>query len=268
MVVAACVIDFKERISHGDDNKSTQTSVEFYEATTMLFMIIACSPDGLVESGGFTPSEVQYQLTWSDQYPDEHPDGGWVFLNDLGYSIHLVRGYVVSYSVRLEPCRSTVRWPILSSVAYAGHSDFLDASNSPSYVEDLLSLQNIDVAAISVEGTAYCDGVYTIARADQQTLQLPSEVDMTSQSLWLEGDWQREGVDASFLLHTSIPAQEMIALSEVVVDGEGDRGILLVQRDVHRLFDQVDFIAEEDGRLALQVLTNLSDSTMIQLRLE
>lgn len=233
-----------------------------------LFLMIACSElkdTGQEEMEGISLSSGIYQLDWSAGSQDVY---AFPLENNLGYQISIQKGYLSSYSVRFYPCvdgfSSKISLPISS--AFAGHSDILVAGNwSQPWVENLLGLEEV-VQEKSFAEHVVCSLVYTIARADGSSQNLPIDIDLNNLSLYIEGSWQKDDEAGDFIWESNLPAERVFPLKNCVQAGENIHSKSMkiqLTRDISRAFDDIDFVSEDSQRGALQLITNIVQDTML-----
>jgi len=227
---------------------------------------------------------VSYVLEWKKNKVEEDGEGaGWELTNDLGYRVHLTRGYIVTRSLELIPCnpvpppvslRQGIGDLIGPRPAYAGHSAIADPSSTKTAtVESLLSLQSHTAATLSPGPQKYCQAHYLIARADPSATGLPAGVDMVDQSLRLEGWFRRPGEAQStpFSVVTAVANGKLFELPHVdeesfALNTATTSAVVVVRRDLDSIFDHVDFATMPDKRVAREVLQNLVNGMEIELR--
>ena len=139
-------------------------------------------------------------------------------------------------------------------------------------IESALAALVPRLRARGIDAVTYCRAHYLVARAPEDALDLPNDVDMVATALLLEGTWQAtpEAAPQPFAVRTSL-ANGRIA--ELVKPGD-DTAFRLdttaqpgarvtVWRDPARLFDGVDFGAMGDRAVQRALLTNLMDDLQI-----
>ena len=226
-----------------------------------------------VESG-----DIRYTLTWTwgDAVGTET---GWQVTNDLGYTINVEKGYLVSHSVQLIACEDDAENAGLlddifgANTAEAGHGG---DENDPSallipQIENLAQVTTIDFGAVNVPFQRYCTAHYLVARSDGLTTNMPDDIDMYGKSLYLEGTYQAADSDAvvAFSLQTSLANGKIVDIrpsidSEPVRLEVSDEGIHInIQRQLDTLFDGVDFLTMDSDEQARTVLWSLIRDTQV-----
>jgi hypothetical protein len=233
----------------------------------MIFLIgfIACQTTqetGTIEQEGLLISSAEYQLDWVE----EHTVSETLILeNDLGFQIEIQKGYLSSYSVRIYPCSTTsARFVFPIGTAWAGHSDILVPGNwVQPWVENILNLETIQREKIFEEHPV-CSVVYTIARADGSSGNLPTDIDLNNLSISLEGTWVKDGQEGTFLWTSSLPAERVFSLDDCISEGTTGTGIRVqLTRNISTAFDEIDFATVDDQVGALQVMTNLVQDSQL-----
>jgi len=212
-------------------------------------------------------STLQHRLTWDAEGVTQSPGESLIFETDQGYRVTLQRGHLVSYSFRLYPCPEAaaglLSW--LIPAAHAGHSDFDVPSNWQSpWVEDLLALETVVRDPIAMDDQRYCEGIYSVARADQHTENRPENPDMINWSLWVVGQYEKEGQSGDFEFQTAIPSE---AYWQIAATGSGEHGVVTVHRALANLFDGVVFESDSSERSARTLLLNLTRHATLTMEL-
>lgn len=217
---------------------------------------------GAIEDDGLLLSSAEYQLDWVE----EHTASETLILeNDLGFQIEIQKGYVSSYSVRIYPCSTTSAHVFLPiGVAWAGHSDVLVPGNwLQPWVENFLNLESIQQEK-SFEEHRACSLVYTIARADGSSGNLPTAVDLRNLSIYLEGMWAKDGQEGTFSWSSSLPAERVFSLDDCVDEGTTGTGMRVqLTRNISTAFDEIDFTTVDEQVGALQIMTNLVQDSQL-----
>jgi hypothetical protein len=216
--------------------------------------------------------EVRYTLGWDVEGAVPHADGGWLLSDDMEGTVHLTRGYLVSYSTELVVCEDadehgTALHGVLSPRAHAGHPS--DLSVNPAMVaqprvEDLTDPRQFEWAAAILERETWCSVHYLVARGDELTLAMPGDVDLEGVSLYLEGSWRRaDGSWEDFVLQTEHATG---TIEDVQVLNTGEEGAdVVITRSLGGLFSGVDFATMDDEARAQQVLRNLRNQVTIEV---
>ncbi len=233
------------------------------------------------EAPAVEPGEVVYALEWDLSRIERVAGGGWSVTNDLGHRFEVTRGFLVSASAELVECAPEASWwrSILGpSVAWAGHGgDVNPAAVTASRVESLTGLDALEFGAVRLGPSRYCQVHYLIGRADTQTLDMPTDLDLEGVSLLLEGTWTPPGGEpAPFKVETGLATAVLFDLfppggfgkitSAFELELEGTVGALVrVERVPGALLDGVapDEMGEE--AMARQILRNIIRSTRIEV---
>ena len=225
-----------------------------------------------------SPHEVAYSLTWNTEGAQRLATGGWKLTTDLGYTVQLQRGYLISRSMEVTECPKTITtsW-IEPRPAFAGH-----ASGTPNpaailtpHAESLLEAGTTAAGRVMLQPQQYCKSFYLIARADNTTVGLPHDVDMVDLSLYVEGFFLKPGsTDATpFHIRTAIgngtvldifpPGHFADSAAAFHLDTGKEGAEVSVRRDLSTMFTGVDFSTLSEQMMARQVLKNLIDHTEI-----
>ncbi|MCI0710894.1 MAG: hypothetical protein L0154_12100 [Chloroflexi bacterium] len=215
--------------------------------------------------------EIIYRTgwTWGDAVPT---DNGWTVTNDLGVVVTVEKAYLVNFAVQLLECEdhshTTLLESLLPDTARAGHGDGINpALVDSSFVEDFAHPDTIEFGKVTVESLAYCEAHYLIARAGSETRFQPEDVDMYGVSLYVEGTYQNVDSDETFPFtaqtHLANGKQLTLHLPDstmpVHVEVGEERVEILVQRQLDRLFDGIDFTST--GDIGRAILWNIIAST-------
>jgi len=248
-------------------------------AAGVLLVGLGCSRTQSASPG----HSVSYVLEWKRNKVVEGA-GGWDVTNDLGYRVHVTRGYVVTRSLELIPCNpvpppvsllETVGDLIGPSSAHAGHSAIADPSSTKNAeVESLLNPRTHASATLTPGAQKYCQLHYLIARADPSATGLPTEVDMVDQSVRIEGSFRlpSEGSQPTpFVIVTAVANGRLFDLprngqESFALDTGTTSGIVAVRRDLDTMFDHVDFANMNEKRMGREILQNLINDAEIELR--
>ncbi len=241
-------------------------------------------PDLDAGSATRAPGEISYRLTWDLSGVAIGEDGTWSLTTDLGFAVHLTRGWLVIYQTSLTPCAPAVEpeglnlrrgllWALGVGVAHAGHND---PGGDPSTwiqptVEDLVPPTDRALGTVVVPAQTYCRAHYLVGRADEGTTGTPEAVDFGRRTFWLEGTWQRaeDVAPTPFIVRTDLANGALVGLYPPDRFGDpaaahmldlGARGVEVTwRRDLGHLFDGLDFAHGGEDAWARVVLTNLID---------
>jgi hypothetical protein len=195
--------------------------------------------------------QIHYQLAWETGDALRLADA-WQITTALGYTVQLRRGYVLSYSAQALPCEHDHPfWQDLfgGMTVYADHAvDPDEAQTSYSLVESLLTPALIEWDTRVVHQSAYCQTHYVMARkaSDQTTRFMPTEVDLSRVTVYLEGVYQLGDAEAREFLLT-IPFADG-GIADLMQNGAtihaqigADPIVIRIIRRLDRAFDRVDF---------------------------
>jgi hypothetical protein len=220
---------------------------------------------------------ISYQTTWeTGSIVRDTATKGWSVVNDLGYTVHVERGYIVTTSTTLNECDHTtgvVDWMsslFSTSVAHAGHTSGGpdQAAILASHVESLTTLQPLQLGSVNVNEYSYCKGHYLVAQASSITRDLPQDVPMEGHSLYVEGTYQAPGSTDSvpFVIKTSVGDGALFNLKVLNVSDAmpsvhaviGQVPVqITIRRHIDGLFSGVDFMKMDDDTRAQTVLDAL-----------
>ena len=231
------------------------------------------------------PHEVRYRLTWERDGVRTTSDGGWEVANDLGYLVHVTRGWVTSYSMELVECPKDaadatpwnvgdVLWPALESPAWAGHMAGTPnpAAIRPMQVESLTDVEPHQAGTVTLAPQAYCKLHYLVARAGHDSPGLPPDLDMVDTTLHLDGIVRAPGAssDVPLTVHTALAYGQLFeraATPPAAIHVDSGLGAMEVEvrRHLGRMFDGVDFAKMADRAVALQILKALVDHVDVEI---
>jgi hypothetical protein len=234
--------------------------------------------------------ELRYVLEW-DTDGVEAETTGWSTTNDLGYRVHLRRGYLVSYNAELIACEdesedstdgqgsetgsfqalSLLRNLAGSPLAWAGHPSETSPSATPhSMAEDLVAPQEIEFGYLSLPQGVFCSVHYLVARGDFETRGRPAMPDLDGTSIYLEGNYRSPGAaeDIEFVIETSLANGRIDPLVDldgdsIAFDAQEANLEVIVTRDLAVLLDEFDFDNMESDELEFQLARNVIEATRI-----
>jgi hypothetical protein len=215
--------------------------------------------------------QVTYIADWSTEGITRiTASGGWQTVNDLGYTVRVTKGYVVSAGATMVACEHLPgAWDWLLSVLSptvikAGHSGDVDpAAIRLPQVESVVTLQPMTLDSLSVQEFSYCQGHYVIAAANERAVNLPADQEMVGASLFLEGTYQRAGQPATtFSIKTRSPNGLLFNLTATNTSEArhlvmGQASTVTIRRNAARLFDGVNFAEMDDEARAQAILDSL-----------
>ncbi|HAN30523.1 MAG TPA: hypothetical protein DCQ06_02900 [Myxococcales bacterium] len=224
------------------------------------------------------PQELVYALRWDTSDVTLNPDSGGLFelVNDKAVRFVVDRGWLTSYSFEALVCAKGAgqnTWlpslrDILIPRAWAGHSDIPvgPAKVRASFVEDLALLDQSQTAAVVlVNELRICRLHLVLARADQFTSRWPTEVDMDTTTLHLEGRYLQGDVWQSFQWRTDVAWADIYDLPTEWDTGWGGVEITVV-RSLKHLLDGIDPKGQDPKDAARQVLQNVIEHVVIQTK--
>lgn len=230
--------------------------------------LAACSVQTPQDLPGTEVSSATYALKWDATGLQR--DGSLTLTTDLGYEVQLTRGYAVTYSVSLAPCPQTsTAWTPLGPVttAVAGHGELADPSTLPAaLVEDVVGLADQTVGPVTFEAARYCNVHVLLARADDDTTAMPSDVDMDRTSLHLEGQWRKGGAWTPFELHTAVNWGVLLPLEDVAQGTLSAEVLVEVTRSPARWFDGLDLATLDANAVARGVVERTLTTASVSVR--
>lgn len=245
---------------------------------TLCATLLSCgSPNG--EEFSLSETTITYRLDWDTTGTSQNDTGAWIWESDLGFSIELTSGYLVTYSLQLVECRTNglatwIKWfgELLGPrSAFAGHSHTQQnpAAMTTAHVESLLTPHAQHAGTVVAPAASYCQSHYLIAGAPPGATGLPDDVNMLGTSVYLKGSYQAPGSPewAPFKIHTALPNGLLAPLSPT---GESLAApmqtpitsvTLTTERSLRTLLNGVDFTTMNDDAIQRQVLTAIIAGT-------
>tara|TARA_B100000674_G_C37582831_1_gene797156 strand:- start:14 stop:715 length:702 start_codon:yes stop_codon:yes gene_type:complete len=230
---------------------------------------------------------VRYRYEWDRTGIETLSEGGpWFVVNDLGYTVTVDSGFLVSASVQLSQCEeetSTIGylWNALFGIgsARAGHSsEYNPAAITTGVVESLTMMPDIDAGTVTELAERFCSVHYLVAAGDKETRSLPPDVQMVDRSLWIEGTWRAPGSDevVPFEVDTAMawgllkglypPGYFERAEALFQFDADESGALVVVRRRVREFFNGVDFAELTPKALPTRVLAAMFDATEIAVQ--
>lgn len=212
---------------------------------------------------------IRYRLAWRWGRAVRTPDGGWEVVTDLGYRVHVRRGYLTSYSMELVECPPLAPLSGLfgPTSAYAWHS--ADMTNPATVrsapIESLLAPRAQDAGTVRLPPQAYCQVHYLVARATTASRGLPADVDMVDSSLDVEGTVQRDGAPPTTLVVKTASPNALLRPIARVDSGRQDT-LVVLRRDLGQLFDGIDFDTTRLPVVENRIVENLVNGTRVKVR--
>jgi hypothetical protein len=234
------------------------------------------------EPRGVTLAAATWTRAWDRTGVMPDPDGGFSIDTNLGYRVHVTEGWLAHHSVSFSPCETANTsaegagfrgLPIKTARAHEEDQD--PSAIEALLVEDLTSLDDAELGAISFPPALYCRAHWLVARSTgEQTA--PEGVDMGGSSLRLSGAWSRGGVTEAFAIDTWWPQAILLdiedaASPEALREAQGDRAIrfafVTLRRPLGRAFDGVDFETATEDQIAGWLLDNLVAGAEVSVEL-
>lgn len=249
----------------------------------VLACLAACGDGAATAEEEVLPQEVgttAYTLAW-DTTGVAADDDGWTVVTDLGYQVRLDAGWLVNYSVQLVPCeiakaesravefmRAALRGLNPIQTAWAGHGDDNDVTTVFGVVEDLAHPLSTTSPDVALGETDYCSLHYLVARADQEVVERPEDVDLERLSLTFSGAWSNEeGTESGeFDIATAVGFGVILALPEDMVLGSEDAAHFVITRHLDEVFAGVDFATSDSEDLERAVVRAIVESATLTVR--
>jgi hypothetical protein len=210
---------------------------------------VATPDEVIVQAAGTTG----YTLDW-DLSGAALDDDGWSILTDLGYEVRLDSGWLVNYTVQLIPCETA---QVESSAV-----EFMRV------VEDLAHPLSTTSSDVGLGQSDYCSLHYLVARADQEVVERPEDIELERLSLTLSGSWT--GADGlgtgEFELATALGFGVILALPDELVLGPGDAAHFVITRQLDEVFAGVDFATSDTEDLERAVVRGIVESATLTVR--
>jgi hypothetical protein len=192
--------------------------------------------------------------------------------NDLGYSIELTRGYLVTSAVELVEC------PRLGALRQVGarmagwmigtaraHGLTSPTRLGAPLVEPLVG-QTASLGTLRPPPDRYCQLRVTLAPADGDARGLPEEVRFVGHTFYLEGRYRSPGgsADRTLAVLSSEAIEVTVPVSDLVLDGEAPRRRRLeLSRNGERWFDGLELDALPPAELARRLLASIAGSLVV-----
>ena len=225
------------------------------------------------------PGLVRYELSWRLGERATRSDSGTLrFQTDLGYTVELLSGYLISSSIQQVECPAETAatrapfWMALlgGCVARAGHGAELNpVAVEGEVVEDLLALEERVVGTRELTGQRYCSAHYLSAALRPWSDIAGDNLDRIETTLSLTFRWSVNGGEATEV--TAVTQQAYGLLGDLYDTAEawdrkagatefssaGRGATVVVERDISPLFDGIHFQALEPDKLAFVALGNV-----------
>lgn len=233
----------------------------------------------ILESEGLPmlTSRLTYFLGW-DVGTALPIEGGWQVTNDLGYTVAVTDGYLVTRRLELIACEQEAWVPDLLSVlspqpAFAGHGDGeADESQFDGAIRESLSqfpAAEVQLDPLDVPAGAYCQAHYLVAK--------PTTVvddDSPALTLFIEGTYIEPGdlTPQPFEIKTDLAWGTILDLQAednngdrqamFVITGNGDQAVAF-ERQLDSLFDGLDWASYSAEQVERTILRNLTEQTAV-----
>lgn len=190
------------------------------------------------------------------------------FFTVQGHRITLTRAYVTVQSVDIRPCPRTTRaWRWLRALSPIGTAEAHTATNpmrlGTPHVSGLAGAEAaLALGTLQPPPGSYCTVFPTFAPADSDAEGLPSDVNMTGQTLLLEGEvvLASGGAARPFRLVSSGSVNVNLALEGLTLTEEAPEASRAIVLAYDRWFDGVDLTSPE---AAQRVLENVAGTASV-----
>ncbi len=239
--------------------------------TTLLpLLLTACAGLELAPGDAIEVASVAYQLDW-DRTGAQQTADGWAITTDLGYRVFLEAGTVVTYHATLAPCEETtvasrLLGLALGAPAWADHAVVDDPSLVlASAAEDLVAGQALVLDPGTIETAEYCGFNWLLARGDEGTVY--EGTTLALQAVWQapDGAWGELAVQTDWADGRLLDWVDLDTTGLEPNDAPYDLE-LVVERDLGRLFDEIDLATATDNEVPWALLENLLDHARVEVR--
>lgn len=215
-------------------------------------------------------SGVRYRLVWRWGKAKRLPGGGWRTINDLGYTVRVTKGRIVTRSIQLLPCHGSeklrfgglLRTLLGIGTAHAGH-DLIrpDPSSTSAPVTESLTdpAESVALAPRPVTTPAYCHGHLVFARTGKldtatgkagRSLRLTGSYRKGKTGKWTPFSWETTSAFGS--AYPLVSAKTGKAIKALIPKGF----TVTVERRLDNLFDGINFATMPEIDAAYKVLEN------------
>lgn len=229
-------------------------------------LIAACSP-GRVPDGEpsghveeVSVSSVRWVLDWDESGTEEAHPSGWTVESNLGYTVTLEEGWLLTSVVSLVPCDADDTGTHTEGLELAAdaHAPFDDPSMLElTAIESLSRPVPVAMPQQTFAATRYCRSFWLIARGDQGTAT-------SNTSMFLTGHWTRGNQAQPFTVNTDFTSSMLGGISGH--EATPLQPSVVLTRQLRTLFDDVNFEAANDYSVAWTILENLTNQATVTLR--
>jgi hypothetical protein len=230
-------------------------------------ILIVMTPSIVVSYLPGPSGEIAVTMGWNTTGITPAANGvGWQTENNLGYTVTLQRGYLVTQRAGLLFCdhpHGPFSWLAMRPPVVRAHEEDLAGVVSRLWVEPLHEPVPRSYGQRTVNDPAYCQASVQVAPATSTADQLPDDLDLVGMSLYLEGTYQIGNSDeAPFVitnngshgLSTGLHrAADRNTLYEARIGQEVVQ--VTIERNLGAMFNGIDFAnqpADQAGRTALR----------------
>ncbi|MFT5684449.1 MAG: hypothetical protein ACI8RZ_005390 [Myxococcota bacterium] len=230
----------------------------------MLLLLAACArPDVSppADAPGLLLESVTWRQTWETAGITRSAEE-WSTTTDLGYTVTITAGQLVTYNLGLLPCpEASAGWGLLGT-AHAAHGPSINATSlTAPQALDLLALSDATLDTCTFPPARYCSAEALIARADQHTRGVGGVTPVAGVSLALTGHWQRGEVRQPFDMTTTLSTSSRADLDALAPGADALHAEVTLSLSPARMFDGIPLAEESEARILRAVLTNLLSSS-------
>lgn len=205
--------------------------------------------------------DVTYVLTW-DTDGITTVEGGWVTVNDLGYTITVTDGILTTFSATMVDCdhgHGIFEWLFgfaAPGIAEAGHTTTGgDSALVGGPVVERLDDPETDVLGTAeIDEPAYCQGHTAWGTLD------PDEPTLEVTATWTSSDGEAGAIDLTTTMDWGVGGDLVDNTGAVHIE-TGEPATVEISHSLATMFDGIDLATVDDTSLAMGVFRALADST-------
>jgi hypothetical protein len=213
--------------------------------------------------------DVSYALAWNLEGATVDADGSWSVITDLGYTVTITGGHLITFSATLVACPHThgildrIFGIVSPAVAWAGHSSADDpALVGGPIVQSLVDHDSVELGTTTVHESSYCEGHTNWGGGGL----------VADSTLELVGTWQAPGdteprplVVSSRLNWGTKASLERDQISAVYAEIGPDPVSIQIVRDLVTAFDGIEFVTADEESIATSFLRSLAGTTHFEV---
>jgi hypothetical protein len=208
---------------------------------------------------------VEWVLAWDDAGIENHSDGTWTVMTNMGFQVHVIDAWLMTSAVSLVPCdfnedTGILSWLgfILGQPAVAAHAPFSDETMLElSSKESLTPSSTIELPRLDFTENQYCSSYWLLARGGPG-----SQAEHTS--LYVQGTWSKGARQGLIGVDSDFTRAHMEPLEPVALSLKTPRAVL--KRRLSTAFDNIDFENDNDYTVAWRTIWNLTERVDFQLQ--